>query len=82
MSNEFLSCISHELRSISIRGAGQCFAGMVNNGWFTWMMVMLFDRVHRVVGRRAVLVDAGNSAVTDGAAIMPGYGSPDGYRLE
>ncbi len=43
---------------------------------------MLLDRIHRVVGRGAVLVDAGNSAVTDGAAIVPGYGSACGYRLE
>ncbi len=64
------------------RGAGQCFAGMVNYGWFARMMVMLCNGVHRVVGRRAVLVDAGNGAVTDGAAIVPGYGGASGYRLE
>lgn len=58
--------------------AGQCLAGMMDNGWFAGMVIMLFDGVHRVGGRGAGFVDARNGAVTYGAAVVPGYRSASG----
>jgi hypothetical protein len=62
--------------------AAQCLAGMKHHGRFAGMVVMLSDRVHRVGGGSAALVDPGNGPVTDSTAIMPRYRGASGNRLE
>jgi hypothetical protein len=55
---------------------------MMNNIGLTGMVIMFIDGVHRVGGRGALLVNAGNGAVSDRASIVPGYFGTDGYRFK
>ena len=65
-----------------LRRASQCFARMEYDIRLARVVVVLFDRVHRVGGRSAALVDSGNGPVTNSTAIVPRYGSAGGNRLE
>ena len=50
----------------------QCLPGVDHDRRLTRMMVVLCNRVHRVVGVGPVLVDTLNGAVANGTAIVPG----------
>src|SRR5665213_2912791 len=63
-------------------GSRQRLSGVDNDRRLIWMMVVLFNRVHGVVGVGPFLVDTLYSAVAYGAAIVPGNFRTYWDRLE